>query len=130
MRGGGVRRDACDNWFSKCVRHRDGHTCQKCGKGGTDAAHIYGRAKKSTRWSMDNAVTLCSYCHRYFTAHPIDFHDFLRSLYGDGHLEILREKANAILKTNKILRKEISDHYRGELKKAEANPLYNIVSYN
>ena len=29
-------------------------------------------------------------------------------------MDILREKANALLKTNKLLRKEISDHYRAE----------------
>ena len=45
-------------------------------------------------------------------------------------MDILREKANATLKTNKLLRKEISDHYRGELRKAEADPGYDIVSYN
>ena len=45
-------------------------------------------------------------------------------------MDLLREKANAILKTNKILRKEVSDHYRGELRKAEADPAYKIVSWN
>lgn len=128
--GGGISRSAADNWFSKCVRHRDRNTCQYCQKEGNEAAHIYGRAKKSTRWSMDNAVTLCNYHHRYFTAHPLDFHDWLLKLYGEGHLELLREKANSILKTNALLRKEISAHYRGELRKAEKNPLYEIVSYN
>jgi len=130
MRGGGVARSAADNHFSKAVRTRDHFTCQFCGKEGNEAAHIYGRAKKSVRWSMDNAVTLCNYHHRYFTAHPIDFYDWLRSYLGDGHLEILREKANSLLKTNKAQRAEISKHYREELKKAERNPLHRIVSYN
>tara|TARA_R100000479_G_C6240738_1_gene148680 strand:+ start:200 stop:337 length:138 start_codon:yes stop_codon:yes gene_type:complete len=45
-------------------------------------------------------------------------------------MDILREKANAILKTNKILRKEISNHYRAEFRKAESDPVYEIVSWN
>ena len=125
-----MRRDAADSWFSKCVRHRDQHRCQYCFKEGTDSAHIYGRAKKSVRWSMDNAVTLCRYHHRWFTANPVAFTDWLTKIYGEGHMDILREKANATLKTNKLLRKEISDHYRTEYRKAEADPSYEIVSYN
>jgi hypothetical protein len=35
-----------------------------------------------------------------------------------------------ILKTNKILRKEISDHYRGEFRKMEADQTYVPESYN
>ena len=126
----GVRREACDDWFSKSVRHRDQHRCQFCFAEGTDCAHIYGRAKKSTRWSMDNAVTLCRYHHRHFTANPVEFTDWLTKIYGHGHMDILREKANAILKTNKLLRKEISNHYRTEYRKALADPNHEIVSYN
>ena len=126
----GVKREACDDWFSKSVRHRDQHRCQYCFGEGTDCAHIFGRAKKSVRWSMDNAVTLCRYHHRYFTANPVEFTDWLTKLYGQGHMDILREKANAILKTNKLLRKEISDHYRTEYRKALDDPAHEIVSYN
>lgn len=125
-----LRRDAADKWFSNCVRERDRHICQYCGKPGTDAAHIYGRAKKSVRWSMDNAVTLCRYHHNWFGSNPVAFTDWLTKHYGEGHLEILRDKANAILKTNKILRKEISDHYRVEFRAALADNSYEIVSYN
>ena len=126
----GVRREACDDWFSKCVRHRDQHRCQFCFSEGTDCAHIFGSARKSTRWSMDNATTLCRYHHRYFTANPVAFTDWLTNLYGQGHMDLLREKANSILKTNKLLRKEISDHYRGEYRKSLADPTHEIVSYN
>jgi predicted restriction endonuclease len=126
----GVKREACDIWFSKCVRHRDQHRCQYCFNEGTDCAHIFGRAKKSVRWSMDNAVTLCRYHHRWFGENPVAFTDWLTKTLGHGHMDLLREKANATLKTNKVLRKEISDHYRAELRAAEAEPKYEIVSYN
>ena len=45
-------------------------------------------------------------------------------------MDLLREKAASILKTNKELRKEISDHYRAEIRKAEQDPAYEIVSWN
>ena len=79
---------------------------------------------------MDNAITLCRYDHQWFTSNPVAFTDFLTKIYGEGHMEILREKANSIMKTNKILRKEISDHYRAEFRAADADPAYVIVSYN
>lgn len=126
----GVKREACDVHFSKAVRHRDQHRCVYCFGEGTDCAHIYGRAKKSVRWSMDNAVCLCRYHHRYFTANPVEFTDFLTNTWGQGHMDLLREKANQIYKTTKELRKEISAHYREQLKLAEADPHYEIVSWN
>jgi predicted restriction endonuclease len=125
-----VKREACDIWFSKCVRHRDQHRCQYCFNEGTDCAHIYSRARKSTRWSMDNAVCLCRHHHQWFGSNPVAFTDWLTQLYGEGHMNILREKANALMKTDRTLRKEISDHYRAELRKAEADIDYEIISYN
>ena len=79
---------------------------------------------------MDNAVCLCRYHHRYFTANPVEFTDFLTNTWGQGHMDLLREKANQIYKTTKELRKEISAHYREQLKLAEADPNYEIVSWN
>ena len=79
---------------------------------------------------MDNALALCHYCHRYYTGNPVQFHDDLLKMYGEGHMAILREKSRAILKTNKLLRAEISKHYRLELKSADEDPTYTIVSWN
>ena len=79
---------------------------------------------------MDNAVTLCRYHHNWFGSNPVAFTDWLTKLYGSGHMDILREKSNAVLKTNKILRKEISNYYRAEFRKAEAELGYEIVSWN
>jgi hypothetical protein len=125
-----IKREACDDWFSKCVRARD-TWCMRCGREDTlQAMHIVGRRNKAVRWSLDNAVTGCAACHRYFTENPIAFHDWLRSLYGDGHLDLLREKSQAILKTNEALRKEIAKHYREEFRRWEADDSYEIISYN
>lgn len=125
-----IKRDQADHYFSKVVRARD-QWCMSCGKTEyLQAMHIVGRRTKVVRWSLDNAVTGCSGCHRYYTENPLAFHDWLRSLLGDGHLDILREKARGIMKTNKALRAEIAKHYREELKLIEGDPGYTPVSYN
>lgn len=125
-----IRRDQADVWFSKAVRMRDGNICQNCGKGpNTECAHIFGRARKSVRWDMMNAVALCHWCHKYFTANPVTFYDSLLEWYGEGFMDILREKQNAILKTNKELRAEVSKHYRDEVRKKEIDPSYRIQSW-
>ena len=109
-----IRREACDSWFSKCVRKRANWSCEYCGKsdGQLDCAHIYGRAQKSVRWDGMNAVALCRYHHQQFTANPIEFTRWLEGHLGEAHMEILAEKRQHLLKTTKALRKEISDHYR------------------
>ena len=78
---------------------------------------------------MGNAVALCYACHQRFTANPLDFHHWLHSYLGEGHMDLLRERRNAILKTNKALRAEIAKHYREEFRKAESDAEYKIISY-
>jgi len=136
-----IKRDVADKWFSDVVRLNKQSTCQKCGKQGrTECAHIFGRRAKSVRWSMDNAVCLCHYCHKYFTANPTQFTDWLIGCFHDGewvdgylgqaHMDILREKWQVLMPTNKLLRAEIAKHYRDEHKKMQLDELYTPVSYN
>jgi transcription elongation factor Elf1 len=126
-----IKRDIADMWFSNVVRLNKQSTCEKCGKEGrTECAHIFGRRAKSVRWSMDNAVCLCHYCHRYFTANPTEFTDWVEDTLGEGHLSILREKWQVLMPTNKLLRAEIAAHYREEHKKMTKDKNYKPVSYN
>ena len=127
-----IKRDAADKWFSDVVRKKAGHVCESCNKveGRMECAHIYGRAAKSVRWSMDNAVCLCHYCHMRFTANPLEFTKWLEETLGEGHMEMLREKWQVLMKTNKQLRKEIAKHYREEFKKLDEDENYEPVSYN
>lgn len=92
-------------------------------------AHIFGRAAKSTRWDMGNAIALCYACHQRYTANPLDFRDFLYRYLGGGHMELLGERRRVILKTTKELRAEIGRHYREEFRKAEQDPDYKIIGY-
>jgi hypothetical protein len=127
-----IKRDAADKWFSDVVRKKAGHVCESCGKveGRMECAHIYGRSAKSVRWSLDNAVCLCHYCHMKFTANPLEFTAWLQEELGEGHMEMLREKWQVLMKTNKELRKEIAKHYREEFKKMDEDENYEPVSYN
>lgn len=130
----GIKRDNADKWFSDVVRAKADWACECCGKefggrsSGLHCAHIYGRANKSTRWSLDNAVSLCYGCHRTFTEHPLDFKNWLDGYLGSGHIERLTEKRRAVLKTNKALRDEIASHYKEQYElMAQGN---DPVSYN
>jgi len=125
-----VKRDSADIWFSKAVRARDG-ACVICEKTETlSCCHIYGRRNKAVRWSMDNAITMCHYHHRVMTENPLEMARLCEQLLGYGHMEILREKSQGILKTTKELRAEIAKHYREEVRKAEIDPDHQIISYN
>ena len=127
-----IKRDAADKWFSDVVRKKAGHVCESCNKveGRMECAHIYGRSAKSVRWSLDNAVCLCHYCHMKFTANPLEFTRWLEETLGEGHMEMLREKWQVLMKTNKQLRKEIAKHYRQEFKKMDEDEKYEPISYN
>ena len=125
-----LKRDAADHWFSMVVRARDGRCLHTGMEGRLECAHIYGRRAKILRWSLDNAVSLTSSSHRYFTENPIAFHDWLEATLGEGHMAILREKAQAHMKTNAALRKEIAKHYREQYKLMEADPEHEPESWN
>jgi hypothetical protein len=104
-----IKVEACDTWFSKCVRKRANWKCEHCGATETlQCAHLYGRRAKSVRWDGMNAVCLCFRCHHEFTANPLDFTRWLEKHLGRGHLAILNEKRNSLLKTTQAMRKDIA----------------------
>lgn len=131
-----IKRDRADKYFSDVIRAKAGWSCECCHKhyGGPSAglhcAHIYGRANKAVRWSLDNAVSLCFYCHRTFTENPIEFREWLFDYLGEGHMDILLEKKNQQFKTTALIRDEIADHYREEFKLLQKNEDYEPKSYN
>ena len=132
----GIKRDSADKWFSDCIRHAADHQCEHCHRDfgglvqGLECCHIVGRANKSTRWCVENCCCLCSGCHRKFTENPLDFNDWLLAEYGQGRLEILREKKRAIFKTTKPIRLEIAKHYREEYRRMVRENSTDLVSFN
>jgi|TARA_Y100000593_G_C4320072_1_gene343264 hypothetical protein len=127
----GIKRDACDAAFSDAIRMRNNFTCEKCelvdtngqmtGKSRVmETAHVYGRRDRSLRWHTDNAVCLCSSCHRKFTESPLDFASFIENeVLGEGRTEMLRERRNAQIKYNKKQKEEIKKHYKAECRRLQ-----------
>jgi hypothetical protein len=73
---------------------------------------------------------MCHGCHRYYTENPTEFTAWLLEYLGIGHMDMLLEKKNQLMKTNKQLRSEIAKHYRLEHRKMESDEHYSPVSFN
>ena len=95
----GIDKKLDDAW-SKAVKERDGWKCCYCGTDkNLNSHHIYSRSKKSTRWELDNGITLCVSHHTFnsgFSAHktPLEFIEWLTDLKGQDFIDGLRLKAN------------------------------------
>ena len=116
-----MKLSPADTWFSKCVRHSNNWTCQKCGKSytpdnarGLDCSHHYGRSKRSVRWAKENVTALCMSCHRWWHEYPAESGLWLREFLGEGMADLLQEKANQYVKVTKLEEKEIAKHYKKE----------------
>lgn len=90
-----------DKACSDSARERDGHKCQRCGsERALGAAHIFGKkAHPATRHDLENLVTLCWPCHRWW-AHqePVEFYAMVLRRLGKRKLEALGRRANGTLK--------------------------------
>lgn len=85
---------ALDDLVSKQVRERDGHRCRKCNRESVYHHHIFGKkAHPSTRWVLQNGISLCFHCHRDAHASPEDFRRWIISWMGEKSYESLYIKA-------------------------------------
>jgi hypothetical protein len=60
-----IKIDKLDIIWAKMVRERDG-CCANCGKRPPyqlQAHHVMPRSRSSTRFLLDNGITLCAHCH-------------------------------------------------------------------
>ena len=95
----GITGDLDEVW-SLLVKERDGFKCVRCGETSyLNSHHIYGRRKQSTRWDVDNGITLCAGHHTFktdFSAHvtPQIFSEWLREIKGDEFMDALEQRAN------------------------------------
>lgn len=55
-----------DGIWSDKIRARDNFACQKCGEYGDSPHHIFRRAIMSTRFLLENGITLCYEDHIKF----------------------------------------------------------------
>ncbi len=88
-----LRRKA-DRLFSIFIRDRDGNCCRECGASfRVQCAHIISRRYDATRWSLDNAVTLCAKHHMKWTHDPLGWEDWVNERFGPQRLRSLKLRA-------------------------------------
>ena len=111
-----LKRTAADHWFSRCVRLRSDFKCQGCGAQyesnsvGLHCSHYFSRSKKGIRYEARNAFAHCYGCHQRYGSNPDYFVRHYIDTYGEGALELIREKAE---------QKLIAKHYKTEAARME-----------
>lgn len=107
---------ALDNLWSELVKLKANNKCEVCGKTrNLNSHHVYSRAKRSVRWSVENGYTLCVGCHigLKFSAHktPNDFAEWSKRDRGQSWFDLLAAKAHQISKLHpfekELLKKEL-----------------------
>ena len=85
-------RKECDTRFAQAVKDRDGWECRACGSPyRIQCAHIVSRRYHATRWSLHNAVALCSGCHMKYTQDPLGWDAWVEERIGEaGYMELKR----------------------------------------
>jgi hypothetical protein len=59
--------------WSKQVRERDNHICQRCKGQGIHAHHIAPRGRRpDLKFDVNNGITLCHQCHDWTHLHPAE----------------------------------------------------------
>lgn len=91
------RRDlikVADKLISELVHQRDKHICQRCGRPGNNAHHIFSRKYLSCRHLPQNLILLCFACHLH-VAHgePEKFRDFIIQRIGQSEFDRLKVSA-------------------------------------
>lgn len=67
-----------DTAWAHAVIDRAGNRCEKCGRIGTQAAHIVGKRNKVLRHNLLNGVALCPLCHDWAdNQEPAAFREWL-----------------------------------------------------
>lgn len=103
-----------DETWSNMVKIRDGNKCVYCGKESyLNSHHIFSRSKRSTRWYLDNGITLCVAHHTFssgFSAHktPAEFIEWIKEKKGEEWYNNLRLKGNSV---DKRSLEDIRDEY-------------------
>ena len=82
-----------DYLLSQVVRRKG--FCQKCGSNQfLQAAHVFSRKNRSTRWMKDNVFCLCAKCHWYFHQNPVIFAEWVKGMLGNQRYCFLKMLAN------------------------------------
>ena len=102
----GITNKKLDKLWANKVKERDG-MCLYCEtKNNLNAHHIFSRSNFSTRWLLENGISLCSKHHilsSEFSAHktPVEFVDWLIELKGREFVDYLRVQKNKLNEKSK-----------------------------
>lgn len=105
-----------DELFSKLVRERAEHRCEKCHKldGKMDCSHLYGRRMRSVRFDPENAACHCTTCHRWLTERPIEFAEWIVNHLGRERADALRLRAHKSLTRTPSQRRDLYEAMKAE----------------
>lgn len=105
-----IKLDQADIWFSKYVRLSQGE-CQRCHSKvklndngdpiSHQASHFQGRRKEATRYDLENVDTMCSGCHRYFTAFPYEHVQWQIATKGENKVNEIIIRSNTYVKKDR-----------------------------
>jgi len=130
-----MSKQTADKWFSKFIRLRDSEEingayvgrCCTCGKwmtvydgrwnGAAHAGHCITRNREATRYDEKNVHLQCNRCNTFESGRESDHAVFIDEKYGKGTHEELVRKSHQLCKRNENDYKEISDYYRGKVKR-------------
>ena len=125
-----LKRDKRDIVFSEYIRERANWKCERCGtpypserRQGLHCSHFYGRRHRGTRWEPNNAFAHCYGCHRYFTANPQVFSEWVRNKLGMQRFNILAMKARTITKYTNADLEFIYQQIKGDLHQLKSDRL-------
>lgn len=99
------KQNVLDNLWSGLIKNRDGNKCVRCGKDKyLNSHHIFSRSNRSTRWVLENGITLCAGCHTLsstFSAHktPVEFVEWIKERNGETWYVDLRRLAATVDKS-------------------------------
>ena len=125
-----VKIKPSDKAFADCLKTAHNYTCERCGKEGRmETSHVYSRRHRTIRWCKDNANCLCHYCHRIWHENPLDSFVWFDEKYGSVRREFLIEKMALRFKVPKLEEKDITKHYREQLKIIEQKRSDGVMGY-
>jgi predicted restriction endonuclease len=104
-----------DDLWHQAVLKRDCYRCRICGsKDRLQTHHIFSRIRKTTRWDMDNGITLCAGHHYLAHRDPEKFRRFVIKIIGEEKYEELYQKslyvAKITIKDLEIKREEFKQY--------------------
>ena len=111
--------DQCLDLWALIVKKRD-FTCRNCNSTtGLSGHHIRVRQHKSTRYDVDNGVSLCRSCHSLQKFRPEQFHDMVIEIIGQKEYDRLKAKSEIEVhyKIPDLL--EIKEHLKSILNQME-----------